>query len=358
MNSEIITDINYRDGRRGLSGRTGRRSRRKRSLPGGFLVVLAILLIAAGFALFIGWEKYGDLFRDRYDMKTRPEAVLRQEAPPAYLDAFAADLAVVRNAADDDGTVGAQGVFLCQEGVPDAFFAKHAFDHMNPASTTKILTCLLALENGDPDEVWTAGPEIKPDEPDASMAGFREGDRVTMLQVLYGLMLPSGADSANMIALHIGGSNEAFIEMMNRRAEEIGAVDTHFTNTHGLTDPEHYSSPYDLYLILREAMKNETFRAIAGCPQYKAEFLDAAGNPVTKNWKNTNYFLNGKASILDGFSVAGGKTGTTLAAGACLALAAGDSGGNLFYSIVLKSANHASLYPDVNAVLEKIPRQH
>ena len=358
MNSEIITDINYRSGRRELPGRTGRRSRRKKSLPGGFLVALIVLLIAAGLILFIGWKKYGDLFRDRYDIKTRSEAILRQEAPPASLNAFAADLAVVRSSADDDGTVGAQGVFLCQEGVPDAFFAKHAFDHMNPASTTKILTCLLALENGDPDEVWTAGPEIKPDEPDASMAGFKEGDRVTMLQVLYGLMLPSGADSANMIALHIGGSNEAFIEMMNRRAEEIGAVDTHFTNTHGLTDSEHYSSPYDLYLILREAMKNETFRAIAGCPQYKAEFLDAAGNPVSKNWKNTNYFLNGKASILDGYSVAGGKTGTTLAAGACLALAAGDNEGNLFYSIVLKSANHASLYPDVNAVLEKIPHQH
>ena len=358
MNSEIITDINYRSGRRELPGRTGRRSRRKKSLPGGFLVALAVFLLIAGLLLYTGWKKYGDLFRDRYDMKTRPAALLLKEAPPAELDPFGENLAVVRTADDEDTTVGAYGVFLCGEGVPDAFFAKHAFEHMNPASTTKIMTCLVALENGDLNEVWTAGPEIYPAESDASLAGFKEGDRATMLQVLYGLMLPSGADSANMIALHIGGSDEAFIEMMNRRAAEIGATDTHFTNTHGLTDPDHYSSAYDLYLILREAMKNEAFRAIAGCPQYKAEYLDAAGNPVAKTWKNTNYFLNGKWPILEGYSVAGGKTGTTLAAGASLALAALDGDGNLYYSIVLKSANHGKLYPDVNAVLEKIPPQH
>ena len=133
-----------------MPGRSGRRSRRKRSLPGGFLVILLVLLAAAGLILFTGWKKYGDLFRDRYDMKTRPGALLTKEAPPASLSAFGGDLAVVRSASDDDSTVGAQGVFLCREGVPDAFFAKHAFDHMNPASTTKILTCLLALETEIP----------------------------------------------------------------------------------------------------------------------------------------------------------------------------------------------------------------
>ena len=172
------------------------------------------------------------------------------------------------------------------------------------------------------------------------------------------MMVASANEAGNILGERVSGSIRGFVELMNQRAEQLGCTGTHFTNTHGLTDQEHYSSPYDLYLILREAMKNETFRAIAGCPQYRAEYLDAAGNPVTKNWKNTNYFLNGKASILDGYEVAGGKTGTTLAAGACLALAAQDGEGNLYYSIVLKSAKHSTLYPDVNAVLEKIPRQH
>ena len=357
MNSEIITDIRIHEDRRRLSGRNSRRSRRRKRLPGGFLVV-PVLLAVICFCLYLGYREYGDLFRDRYDTKKRAETLLKREAPPAMLDGFGSDLAVVKHEDNDDTSVGAESVFLCEAGAPDALFSKNAFRHMNPASTTKIMTCLLALENGDLNEVWTAGPEIHPAEPDASMSGFKEGDRVTLLEVLYGLMLRSGADSANMIALHIGGGDDGFIEMMNRRAAEIGAVDTHFTNTHGLTDESHYSSAYDLYLILREAMKNETFRMLAGCAEHQAEYLDAAGAPVSKKWKNTNYFLNGKAGIAEGFRVAGGKTGTTLAAGACLALAAEDTEGRLYYSIVLKSANHANLYPDVNRVLEKIPGQH
>ena len=156
-----------------------------------------------------------------------------------------------------------------------------------------------------------------------------------------------------MTAKNIAGSDEAFVALMNRRAAELGATGTHFTNTHGLTDPEHYTTAYDLYLILHEAMKHERFRKMAGTSVYEAEYRNAAGETVRKKWENTNYYLNGKAELPAGLHVVAGKTGTTIAAGACLALAAQKDSGDLFYAIALKSVNHDALYRDMNTVLEK-----
>lgn len=304
---------------------------------------------------FLFWRAYGDLYRDRYNLESRISALLTESAPEEQLKPFAADLAVVTETDDGDTELSAESAFLAEEGAQDAVFAKNVFTRMNPASTTKIMTCLVALENlTDLNETWTAGSEIHVEEEGASMAGIREGDTLTAEQVLYGLMLKSGADAANMIALHVGGGEEQFVEMMNERAEELGASGTHFTNCHGLTDENHYTTAYDLYLMLREAMKNEEFRKLAGTAVYEAHYTAADGKEVTKSWKNTNLYLTGDAVLPDGFENPAGKTGTTLAAGSCLALAAQEQNGKLVYSIVLKSLNHITLYEDMNVVLEKM----
>ena len=231
---------------------------------------------------------------------------------------------------------------------------------MNPASTTKIMTCLLALEDSDihMDDVWTAGPEIVVSEPGASMGGFQQGDKLTAEQVLYCLMVRSGADAANMIAKQVAGSEEAFVEKMNARAKELGATGTHFTNSHGLTDPDHYTTPYDLYLILHEAMKYPEFQKLASQKLYTADYVDAAGQPVQKKWFNTNYYLVGKAKLPEGFSVVAAKTGTTLAAGACLAQLTASESGKQYYSVVLKSPNHDVLYQDTSLLLQKSAQVH
>lgn len=350
MNSEIITGIEYRPADRRKS-----RRKRRRSHSGGFfrwLLLFAVVLSAAG----IWYRGFGDLLRDRYDLRGRTECLLRETAPSSALSPFAASLAVVseEDESSEGETIGANSGLLIEEGQEHPIFSKHAFQKMNPASTTKIMTCLVALEHVDLSEVWTAGPEVRVSEPNASMAGIKEGDQLTAEQVLYGLMLESGADAANMVALHVAGGEERFVALMNEKAKQIGAVHTHYTNTHGLTAEGHYTDAYDLYLILHEAMKNRQFPAFAGTDRYRVEYLNQSGEKQSREWESTNYYLNGKAQLPPGLQVLAGKTGTTMAAGACLAQASRTEDGSVVYSILLKAANHDSLYREMNVLLEKV----
>ena len=352
MNSEIITDTEY-------TSAPGRRRQSRRKRGGGFLkFLIPVIIVLAVFAGVWFIQHSGLLLKNRYDVSVSSGQLLRDQAPDTSLKTFGADLSVIARNDDADGSLQAHSVLLCREGDREAVYAKHALERMNPASTTKVMTCLLALENADLTEEWTAGPEIYVSDKDASMAGIKEGDRLTAAQVVYGLMLRSGADAANMIALHVGGSEDGFVEMMNRKAEEIGCAGTHFTNTHGLTDSDHYTTAYDLYLILREAMKDPRFREIAGCVEFEAAYIDGAGQPKNQKWKNTNYFMLGRAPLPEGVTIAASKTGTTLAAGNCLALVTENPAGELFYSVTLKSPKRDILYQDVAALLEKTIEQH
>ena len=347
MNSEIITGTERR------TGTSRRRGSRRRRSPFIFLLIPAVLvLFGAGIFVFTNGPAFP--FHNRYRLAERTALTMNDCAPPSFLPGFAEDLAVVRLSSDDDQVMEAGSAIAVAEGEADAVYAKNAFQKMNPASTTKVMTCLVALDRINLQETWTAGPEIYVSDKAASLAGFHEGDSVSALDVLYGLMLPSGADAANMIALHLAGGEEQFVALMNEKAAELGCTGTHFTNTHGLTDDLHYSTAYDLYLILRAAMKNPVFREIAGSVEHTADYTDAAGAPVQKKWKNTNFYMSGKAVPPEGYTVTAGKTGTTLAAGNCLVLAGTDAAGTECYSVVLKAAKRDLLYTDMNLVLEKL----
>lgn len=352
MNSEITTGAEYASGRR----RGGRR-RRKRGLP-LIRVFLLLCLICAALA----YREFGALLSNRYALTERGSALLQSTTQASELKPFAAELAVPEADSGSEllNDIRAEGVLLVDASDKKALFSRNAYTRMNPASTTKIMTCLLALEDPDihMDDVWTAGPEIVVSEPGASMGGFQQGDKLTAEQVLYCLMVRSGADAANMVAKQVAGSEEAFVEKMNARARELGATGTHFTNSHGLTDPDHYTTPYDLYLILHAAMKQPEFQKLASQKLYTADYVDAAGQPVQKKWFNTNYYLVGKAKLPEGFSVVAAKTGTTLAAGACLAQLTASEAGKQYYSIVLKSPNHDVLYQDTSLLLQKSAQVH
>lgn len=349
LSSEIITGAgNYRRSRKRRN-----KSRRRRVLsPSVFVVPLLIILLISG--AFFGIKKLRLLPENRYHLSTSAQSLLMTAVPSLELPGAGNGLAVISASSEEMGGVSAESVILCKEGAQEVPVSKDALRHMNPASTTKIMTCLVALENASPDDVITAGPEVEVSDKAASMAYIHEGDTLTLRQALYGLMLPSGADAANIIAKHVAGGEEQFVALMNKRAEELFATDTHFTNTHGLTDEQHYTSAYDLYLILREAMKNETFREIAATSVYNAEFTSADGKTVHRKWKNTNQYYTGESAAPEGISILAGKTGTTLAAGNCLALAAGDPENAVWYAVVLKSAGKPALYSDMNALLEKI----
>ena len=187
-------------------------------------------------------------------------------------DGFAADLAVVTDETSVDETLTAEsaGVFPLDGG--NAVFAQDVFERRNPASTTKVMTALIALKYGNLDDVVTVPQESVITESGSSMAGVVPGDKLTLEQLLYGLLIPSGNDAANAIAVHMGGSIEGFVKMMNEEAVQIGATGTHFANANGLTNADHYMTAYDLYLMFRSFRRirrgppaSLSFRAYSSC---------------------------------------------------------------------------------------------
>lgn len=172
------------------------------------------------------------------------------------------------------------------------------------ASTTKIMTALLAIEHGDLDEKVKIGRESVGIE--GSSIYLQVGEEISLRDLVYGLMLRSGNDAAVAIANHISGSIDEFANLMNEKANDIGAKNSNFTNPNGLHDDNHYTTAYDLALITREAMKYEEFKKISSTRLWVAD------RDVNK------YFHNKNKTLWQYEGGDGGKTGYTRAAGRCL----------------------------------------
>ncbi len=192
------------------------------------------------------------------------------------------------------------------------------------ASLTKIMTALLALETGRLDDAVAIDVDYRR-LGDSSVMGLLPGERLTLEELLYGLLLPSGNDAAMAIARHLAGSEEAFVARMNARAAELGLRQTHFANPHGLDEPGHYSSAEDLLALARVGMANPTFRQIVATRSKVIE-----GRHTTYTLTNSNQLLGVVAGV-DGV-----KTGTTDNCGQCLLLSA-TRGGHRALLVVLGS---------------------
>lgn len=227
---------------------------------------------------------------------------------------------------------------------------------MNPASLTKVMTALVALENCNVDETITASANVNIQESGAQLCGLQEGDTLTLDQALYALLIYSGNDAGVAIAEHVSGSVEAFADMMNEKAAQLGATNTHFSNPHGLTAADHYTTAYDLYLMFNEVMKYDKFIEIIHSTEYSSIYHDKDGNEKELNFTSTNQFFNTESGYRapDNITVIGGKTGTTEAAGACLILLSKDAAGNPYISIILKADDKGVLYTRMTELLEGI----
>ncbi|MDO4572324.1 MAG: D-alanyl-D-alanine carboxypeptidase family protein [Clostridia bacterium] len=203
------------------------------------------------------------------------------------------------------------------------------------ASTTKIMTALLALESCALDEMAEVPDEAVGVE--GSSVYLARGETMSMRDLLYGLMLTSGNDAAVTIAVHVAGSVEAFAERMNERARALGCTDTHFVTPNGLHDDEHYTSARDLGLIACEAMKNEDFRTIVSTEYYETRTGDHAR--TFKNKNKTLWQYEGGCGV---------KTGFTKAAGRCLVFSA-ERAGVLIVGVVLNCPN---MWEDAFALLD------
>ncbi|MDE6620211.1 MAG: D-alanyl-D-alanine carboxypeptidase [Lachnospiraceae bacterium] len=273
------------------------------------------------------------------------------------IDTFASGLCVTAGdvTADTDVDMSqatAAGLFALSSG--QVIYAKNVHEKLNPASLTKILTALCALKYGNQDDMLTATENVYISESGAVKLGLSAGDTMTMDQALYTLLLKSSNDVAIMIAEHISGSVDEFAKLMNDTANSLGATNSHFVNPHGLTDPNHYTTAYDLYLICNEAVKYEKIVEIIQTPTYTSVYHDANGNDKFIDVANSNAYIKGEISSPNNVTVIGGKTGTTNAAGNCLVLYARDHSGNPYISIILQSNDRTTMYTEMTDLLSEI----
>lgn len=236
----------------------------------------------------------------------------------------------------------------------ETVYARDIFTKRSEASITKIMTALVTLKYGNLDDIVTVTSIVKDIEYGSSVCDIKEGDILSLRQLLYGMMIASGNDASMMIAEHIAGSVSGFVDLMNTEAQRIGMTSTHFTNPHGLTDADHYTTVYDIYLMMNEAMKYETFLDIISRKNYYAEYTRTDGTSAAVTWESTNHYFTNDAEAPDSVVVYGGKTGTTDDAGACLALLTKDLYGNPYLSIILHSESKESLYTEMNQLLSLI----
>ncbi len=272
---------------------------------------------------------------------------------------FAANLCVTDGDVDgavaiDTSEVSAAAVFDLNN--KNILYAKNIFTKLYPASMTKVMTALVALKNSSADTVLTASSNVVMSDPDAQVCGLEPGDTMTLDQALHLLLIYSANDVAVMIAEGIGGSMDNFIQMMNEEATAIGATNTNFINSNGLSDENHYTTAYDMYLIFNEAVKYDLFKEIINMTSYSTVYHDDTGADKEVNVVSTNYYLQGVVNAPSSITVIGGKTGTTNAAGHCLVMLSRDTSGNPYISIVMRAGTKDKLYEVMNSLLTEIPQ--
>lgn len=273
-----------------------------------------------------------------------------------FADGFAENLCVTEREITPAGVdvSQAEAALLCDVNKKEVLYAKGMYNQLHPASLTKVMTALVALKYGNLDDELTASANVQITESGASLIGLKEGDKMTLSQALYCLLMPSGNDAAILIAENIGGSVEGFADMMNEEAARIGATGCHFLNPHGLTEEGHYVTAYDMYLIFNEATKYDTFNEIINTPSYSTIYYDAEGNPKEYSCETTNLYLKGNYTAPGQITVIGGKTGTTNAAQNCLVLLSKDTGGNPYISVILKCTERGILYEEMTNMLQLV----
>lgn len=242
--------------------------------------------------------------------------------------------------------LSAEGAILIEAETGAVLFEKNSTEALYPASTTKLMTALLALENAAMGETVTVSHNAVYDiDTDSSRIWVDVGEELTMEESLYALMLPSANDMAYAIAEHIAGSKDAFANMMNERALELGCVNTSFRNPHGLDEDGHLTCAADLARIMRAAIKSPTFLKISGSRNYEIK--------PTNLCAESRWILNTHLMIRNSYPYEGviaGKTGHTDLAGANLVTCA-KRGSMTLIAVILKAPDDTALYDETAALL-------
>ena len=324
------------------------------------LVGVFVILAAAG-GVFYGWNilsgNYFDTPEQAFDSsEVFTNALAAKEN--MRTESFAQKLCVsskgnvdcIKNAQLEEGQKG----LLFSLSNHKVLYANGIYDKVYPASITKIMTAMLALQSGKLNDTVTITQDNVTLEDGSQVCGFVAGDQVTLDQLLHCLLVYSGNDAASAIAEYVGGSTENFVQMMNDYAAKLGCTGTHFSNPHGLQDENHYTTPYDIYLMLNEAFTYPEFTEITELPSYTVTYTGSDGTEKSTTLTATDHYLTGEATAPKDVTILGGKTGTTEVAGNCLAILTQNAYGKTFVSIVMGAATKELLYQEMNSLLQNI----
>ena len=271
-------------------------------------------------------------------------------------DSFSRSLCVVEEEVPLESstlTEGQSGLLLDLDG-RRVLYAQKPFERVYPASITKIVTGILVLRYGHMDEKVTITQEDLNLESAAQVCGFYVGDQISVEVLLNCLLVYSGNDAAMALARTVGGTTENFVQMMNDYAASLGCTGTHFVNPHGLHDVNHFTTPYDIYLMLKEALKYPRFTEISQQDEYVLSYIRPNGNYVETHLEATDHYLTGDATPPRDVQILGGKTGTTGEAGNCLALLSQNIYGHPYFSLVMGANTKDILYTQMNSLLQNI----
>ena len=214
---------------------------------------------------------------------------------------------------------------LVNESDKYAYASKNVFKRMYPASMTKLMTAMIVLDKVNSGQISLDDTVTVSNSYDLSAegGGINElgiGSQITVKDLLYTLLIKSNNYYALILADYVAGSEDAFVELMNQKAKSIGATNTHFANPHGLDDADHYSTAYDMYLIIKEAYSYNVINEIDSNATYSYTYYNSAGNPIYVDIEATNFFISGGAKLPSNFEIKVWKTGTTDGAGNCLTM--------------------------------------
>ncbi len=258
---------------------------------------------------------------------------------------------------DNDFEFGAG--LLINQTKNEVVYAANPHKRIYPASMTKILTAIIVMDAVNSgqismDDMVVVGKKIEFNEDNVAVLGLQPGDYITVRDLMHGLLVSSLNDCAVVLARYVGGTVSDFVDLMNSRATELGATNSHFVNPHGLHDNKHYTTPYDLYLIFKEFLKNDTLLQIDSKSTYNLTYT-REDEKVSVELTATNAFLSNSFDMPTGYHITGWKTGTTEKAGSCIILEfVSDDTGDKYICLVSNAKDHETLYQNVQDMLKQI----
>ncbi len=290
------------------------------------LYCLCLIGLVTGFYFLLrSGTKVGS---DRYQVGEEMKISRSPDLPVPALCGYQTEFAVPSGEEDvnADGFSKSCPVFIMVDNeTKNVVAAKNVYRRIYPASTTKIMTAILVLDAVEEgkfglNDVITLQHDTVVEDPDAVASDLNEGCSITVRNLLHGLLIRSYNDYAIILSELVAGSESDFVDLMNAKAEEFGMTGTHYENPHGLHDPGHYTTAYDMYILMRKASAYPLIEEIDQNHSYTYEYTNAAGETLTDDISPTNMYLSGNAELPSNIRIQEWKTGTTSQAGHVLTM--------------------------------------